>query len=59
MAEKPTPELPTPVAVTRHLKIKAPDNHPVSGFPLSKILVSPVNWLTDQLINFVLLNSKL
>jgi hypothetical protein len=33
MAEKLTPELPTPVAVTRHLKLKAAANHPVSGFP--------------------------
>ncbi len=34
MAEKPPPELPPPVAVTRHLVIQTPANPPVSGFPL-------------------------
>jgi hypothetical protein len=35
MAEMLLPESPTPVPVTRHLKIATPANHPVSGFPLS------------------------
>ena len=51
IAEKPTPELPTPVAVTRHLKTKAPANHPVSGFRLSlwqSILGSQVSALRPQ-----------
>jgi hypothetical protein len=35
MAERPTPELPMPVPVTRHLKMDAPANYPVSlCFPL-------------------------
>jgi len=44
MAEKLTPELPTPVAVTRHLKLKAAANHPVSGSPLGYYFTACSLW---------------
>ena len=47
MAEKLTPELPTPVAVTRHLKLKAAANHPVSGSPLGYYFTACSLWSTE------------